>query len=197
MRRSAPAEGSLIEIPTLDSSGMPSQNEDPYTSSSPDPESLDRQLIPAIPESHRALISLFLLLSWDYFRTERPSNSATRERHVTCRRMGLKGHRRRGIDIGNRMSNMRNMGTGRRISFCVGGMGGRLCGHADVFAVVADQRQKLILTLWMRDGESDGNNTTTREVRLGIQGVAMGYMPYMRGFKRAVESRQRKVWPAR
>lgn len=167
MRKSEPAGDSLIEIPTLDSSGMPSRNEDPYTSSSPDPESLDRQLIPAIPESHRALISLFLLLSWDYFRTERPSNSGTLERHVTCRRTGPKGHRRRGIDIGNRMSNMRNMGIGRRISSCVDGRGGKPCGHADVF-VAADQRQKLILTLWMRDGESDGNNTTTREVRLGI-----------------------------
>jgi hypothetical protein len=79
------------------------------------------------------------------------------------------------------------MGIGRRISFCVGGREGRLCGHADVFAVVADQRQKLILTLWMRDRESDGNNTTIRKVRLGIQGVAMGYMPNMRGVKRAVE----------
>ena len=60
--------------------------------------------------------------------------------------MAPRGHHLRGIDIDIHMSSMRNMGIGRRISFSVGGKGGMLSERADVFAVVADQRRRSIVT---------------------------------------------------
>lgn len=65
------------------------------------------------------------------------------------------GHRQRGTGIDTRRSNMRSMGTGRRTFVFVGGRVDRLCGHADVCAVVADQRRMWIPTLRLRDISSE------------------------------------------
>ena len=143
---------SLTGTPTPGSLGKPSPNEDPYTSSSRDPRSLDRPPVLEILESHRVLIFPFGLLSQDWVRKEMMLSSTTCDLLVTCPRRVQMGPHPGGIGIGSRMLSMRNKGIEHRISVCVVDMVDMPFVHADVSAWGAVRWRRLILTLPLRGG---------------------------------------------
>lgn len=137
---------SLTGTPNPGSLGKPSPSEDPYTSSSRDPRSLDRPPVLEILESHRVLIFPFGLFSQDWARKEMMLSSTTCDLLVTYLRRVQMGPHPGGIGIGSRMSNMRNREIEHRISVCVADRGDMPCVHADVSAWGAVRWRRLILT---------------------------------------------------